>query len=326
MEYQDYYAVLGVPRTASEKEIRNAYRQLARKHHPDVNPGDKKAEETFKTLNEAYEVLSDPEKRKKYDAMGSRWREYERATAGRDTGEPFNWRVYTTGPSSRDGYQYSAAGFDDLEDSFGEQAPFSDFFETFFSGVGAKPGRSRYTRSTSNARGLDLEERIDVSLAEAYGGGERVVRARSPHEDKRISVKIPPGVYTGSRIRISGRGEKGAAGGPAGDLYLVVNVLPSDRFERRGSDLYTKLSVPFHTLLLGGVERVQRPDGKTLELKIPPQTQDGRVFRLRNQGMPKFGQPGRRGDLHVEVHARVPEQLTNRQKELLEQFVSAGTA
>jgi curved DNA-binding protein len=317
MDFQDYYAILGVPKTASEKEIRSAYRKLARQHHPDVNPGDEEAEERFKQIAEAYEVLSDPEKRRQYDQLGSRWREYEQwQRAGGQPGEAFDWQDISGQKRGGARHEYRTVNEEDLEDLFGNAHPFSDFFESFF---------ARQPRGTERARrsraGGDLETPIEVTLAEAYRGTNRVISLQTPDgRTRRLEVRIPPGVTDGTRVRVAGQGEPGQSGGPAGDLVLVVSVLPDPRFERRGNDLYTEVRVPLTTVLLGGEAHVPTPDGRTLALTIPPGTQDGRVFRLRGQGMPQLNQPDRRGDLYAEVHVRLPEQLPPRQRELLEQF------
>jgi curved DNA-binding protein len=318
VEYRDYYAILGVPRTATEKEIRAAYRRLARQYHPDVNPGNKEAEERFKQINEAYEVLSDPEKRRKYDQLGARWKEYEqweraRQAAGQSARpEEFEW--FVEGAPGAAQYTRRTLTEDDLRDLFGETGPFSDFFETFF----GRPGRAESPRPR---RGADLEAAVEVTLDEAYRGTTRQLTLEdAAGATRRIEVTIPPGVDEGTRVRIAGQGAPGRAGGPPGDLYLVVHVRPDPRFERRGDDLYVREQVPLATLLLGGEVRVSTPDRRTLALKIPPGTPDGQVFRLRGQGMPRLGRPDQRGDLHVEVHARLPERLTPRQRELLEEF------
>ena len=323
MEFQDYYAVLGVPRTASEKEIRSAYRKLARKHHPDVNPGNPEAEATFKRINEAYEVLSDPEKRKKYDQLGARWKDYEAyeraqaaAAASGQARQPYDWRDFAAQPPQGGASSYRTASPEDLQDLFGDDQPFSDFFETFFS------GRQRAPRPRA---GGDVEYSIDVSLAEAYTGTERALSIQQPDgQTRRIEAKIPPGVDNGSRIRIAGQGAPGRSGGPTGDLYLIVRLRPDSRFEREGDNSRSRVSAPLATLLLGGETRVPLPNGRGLALKVPAGTQDGRVFRLRNQGMPHLGQPERRGDLLAELHVRLPERLSQRQRELLEEFVRSG--
>ena len=328
MEYQDYYATLGVPKTATEKEIRSAYRKLARKLHPDVNPGNKDAEDRFKAVNEAYEVLSDAEKRKKYDELGSRWNEYEQwQRAGPAAGaraQPGDWQGFA-GQAPGGGRQYRTVNEEDLQDLFGEDARFSDFFETFFGQAAGARGRGGARRAPRPRAGGDFEQPIEVSLAEAYRGTTRVLQLQTPDgQTRRLEVKIPPGVTDGSRVRVAGQGGPGRDGGPAGDLYLVTVVRPDPRFERRGDDLYTEVRVPLATLLLGGEARVPTPDGRALALTIPSVTQDGRVFRLRGQGMPRLGEPDKRGDLHAEVHAQLPEQLSERQRELIQEFARSG--
>jgi curved DNA-binding protein len=338
MEFQDYYAVLGVPKTATEKEIRTAYRKLARKHHPDVNPGNKEAEDRFKQINEAYEVLSDAEKRKKYDEVGSRWREYEQWQRAQQAtgqqagqGQPFDWADFAGSGPGGARYEYRTVDQDDLHDMFGDESPFSDFFEGLFGGQGGstaggpRAAGRRGARADRPRAGADLEQPVEVSLADAYRGTALQVELRSADgKTRRLEVKIPPGVRTGSRVRVRGQGGPGQAGGPAGDIYIVVTVRPDRRFERRGDDLHTEIQVPVQTMLLGGEARVPTPDGRMLALSIPPGTPDGRVFRLRGQGMPRLGRANARGDLHAAVHARLPEKLTRRQRELMEEFARAG--
>ena len=338
MEYKDYYAVLGVPRTATEKEIRAAYRKLARQYHPDVNPGDKAAEARFKEINEAYEVLSDPEKRKRYDELGARWPEYEQWQRARAAGAPQRdgGRVgdsaagaerpdveWAWGPEGV-GYTSRTLSEEDLRDLFGAERPFSDFFEAFFGRRGAGAG---FWGAPHPRPGADLEHPVEVTLEEAYRGATRHLTLQTPGgETRRLEVKIPPGVTTGSRVRIAGQGAPGSGGGPPGDLYLVVTVRPDPRFERRGDDLVHRLAVPLTTLLLGGEARVPTPDGRTLALTVPAGTQEGQVVRLRGQGMPQLGRPERRGDLLVEVHARLPRRLTPRQRELVEELARLEAA
>jgi DnaJ-class molecular chaperone len=321
MDFQDYYAVLGVPRTATEKEIRSAYRKLARQHHPDLNPNDKESEERFKQVAEAYEVLSDPEKRRRFDELGPRWREYEAwqraAAAG---GVTPNWDDFlrAQGQPGSGGvrYEYRTVNEEDLEDLFGDRQPFSDFFESIFGG-----GVGRARTAAGPRSGSDLEYPVEVTLAEAYRGTTRQFTLRAPDgSERRIEATIPPGVSNGSRVRLAGQGSPGQRGGRSGDLYLVVAVQPDARFEREGDTLSTKIQAPLSTLFVGGMARVPTPDGRTLELRIPAGTQDGRVFRLRGQGMPRLGDPNQRGDLYAEIHVRLPERLTGRQRELIEEF------
>jgi curved DNA-binding protein len=325
MEFRDYYQILGVDRKASDKEIRAAYRRLARQYHPDVNPGNKEAEERFKAINEAYEVLSDPEKRKRYDELGSRWKEYEawqraqQATGGQ--GRPFDWSHFGFGQGPGGvRYEQRTLTEEDLQDLFGGSSPFSEFFQTFFGGMPRRGQRRQ-------RRGADIEHPIEVSLAEALRGATRRLELQLPSGHvRRLDVRIPPGVRDGSRIRIAGQGMPGVNGAPAGDLYLVVSILPDARFERRGDDLHTKVSGPLTAFVLGGEVKVPTPDGRELALRLPGGTRDGQVFRLRGQGMPRLEDPTQRGDLLAEVHVQLPTQLTARQRELFGELARLETA
>jgi curved DNA-binding protein len=297
--FKDYYAILGVPKTATEKEIRSAYRKLARQHHPDVNPGDKDAERRFKEINEAHEVLSDPEKRRKYDQLGPNWR--SQAAPGRPPGGPGGVQ-----------YEYRTVTPEDLEDLFGDREPYSDFFYDLFGGRRARAGP---------ARGEDLAAEVEVSLEEAFHGATRTLElgdSGPSARPRRLEVKIPPGVDTGSRVRLAGQGGPGRAGGPNGDLYLVVTVRPHPRFRREGADLYVRTEAPFTAMALGGEVEVPTLTGRVM-LRLPAGTADGRQFRLAGQGMPPVGGGGR-GDLYAEVHAAVPSQLSPRERELLEEL------
>ncbi|MEA2642713.1 MAG: curved DNA-binding protein, partial [Chloroflexota bacterium] len=213
---------------------------------------------------------------------------------------------------------YRTVNEEDLRDVFGDEDPFSDFFDTFFSSA---RGSSQRPRTARPRRGSDLEQPIEVTLAEAFRGTTRVLSLQMPDgQTRRLEVRIPPGVDDGSRVRISAQGMAGLAGGEQGDLYLVISVRPDPRFKRHGDDLHYRLGVPMTTMLLGGEARVPTPDGRTLALTIPAGTQDGRVFFLRGQGMPRLNLPDQYGDLHVEVHARLPERLSPRQRELIEEL------
>ncbi|HYX50345.1 MAG TPA: J domain-containing protein [Ktedonobacteraceae bacterium] len=314
VDYKDYYKILGVDKKATEKEIRQAYRKLARKYHPDVNPGDTSAEEKFKEINEANEVLSDPEKRKKYDELSTYYQQY-----GQMPGAGY-------GPMGGDGgvrYEYRTVNPEDLNDLFGGQSPFSDFFETFFgSSFAGQPNvRTRTGGPTSQRaiKGQDIESSVEVTLAEAYQGVTRVFELSDMDgSSKRIEVKIPAGVDEGSRIRIAGQGGQGTGG--RGDLYLRIHILPDARFTREGQTLRTKVEVPLATAMLGGEVRVTTPDGRGLMLRIPAETPNGKSFRLRGQGMPQLGQPDKRGDLYAEVSVVLPTHLNDEQRRLFEEF------
>ncbi len=314
VDYKDYYKILGVDKNASQQDIQKAYRKLARKYHPDVNPGDKAAEEQFKEINEAHEVLSDQEKRKQYDELDRYYQQHGRwPGSSTSTGAPGAGSRRTTG--------YRTMNEEDLNDLFGGASPFSDFFETYFgSGVrSATGGQTRRAgpagRSAYASTGEDSEAEIDVTLAEAYRGGTRVLELTAPDGAKRrLEVKIPAGVDEGSRIRIAGQG----AG--RGDLYLRVHIVPDPRFTREGTTLRTHIDVPLVTAMLGGETQVPTPDGRRLLLRIPEGTPNGKVFRLRGQGMPIQGKPELRGDLYVEVRVVLPTHLNAEQRRLFAAF------
>ena len=326
MEYKDYYKILGVNKNATEKEIRDAFRRLARKYHPDVNPGDKEAEAKFKEINEAYEVLSDPEKRKRYDQLGANWKYYEQwqKAGGTASGEPFDWSRFGFGGAPGGvHYEYRRVEPEDLGDIFGGDM-FSDFFRRFFGDLGARTTRSR----ARAPRGRNLEQPVEITLEEAFAGTTRIIQVTDASgRVRRLEVKIPAGVQEGSRVRVAGQGEASPYGGPAGDLELIVHILPHPTFERKGDDLYTKISVPLTTAILGGEVEVPTLKGRVL-LKIPSETQNGRVFRLRGQGMPRLNDPTVRGDLYAEVKVVLPEGLSPRERELFEELarLRAGTA
>ncbi|HUF48096.1 MAG TPA: J domain-containing protein [Vicinamibacterales bacterium] len=295
MEFKDYYGTLGVPKMASAVELKRAYRKLARESHPDMHPGDVQAEARFKDINEAYEVLGDPAKRKKYDQLGANWRDYEQA--GRNGGP-----VPGTGT-------HRTVTADELRDLFGAEDPFSDFFHAFFGGGGgARTGGRRARRAE---RGTDVEHPLELTLEEAFQGTTRHLRLSDHGADRTVQVRIPAGVRDGSRVRVAGEGGRGRAGGSAGDLFLVVRLLPHPTMERRGQDLYTKVSVPVTTAVLGGDVDVATLSGGSLRLKVPPMSQAGQVFRLRTHGMPTPGKPTERGDLYATLELRIPAALSD---------------
>lgn len=323
MDYKDYYSVLGVSKDASEKDIKHAYRKAARKYHPDFNPDDESAEEKFKNVNEAYEVLSDPEKRKLYDQFGSEWKQWQNR-GGRP--EDFWQQWQGPGGQTRGGprYTYRTSG-----GMGGEQDVFSDFFQQLFGGgfEGGGFSSGRYgdlgdllgARGRAQARpqaGRDYEHEVQISFSEAYHGTTRRLQVG----DQRIEVKIPPGAKSGTRIRLAGKGAPGRGGGARGDLFLVVDVQDHPRFERDGSDLKTEVDVDVYTAVLGGEAPVETPDGRSVMLRIPPETQNGTKFRLRGKGMPELNQPEERGDLYVVVNVQLPEDLTAEEKALFEEL------
>ncbi len=310
MDFKDYYATLGVSKTASDKEIKQAFRKLARKHHPDVNPGDKAAEARFKGINEANEVLGDPEKRKKYDELGANWRMYEQAQRGQPGGAPFDGQwTYSQGGGFRPMTE------DEVSAMFGgDDSPFSDFFRTFFGGAepgGARRGRARAPR---NQKGRDLEHEIELDLEDALNGSVQRLGIAHNGQHRNVEVRIPAGVTDGSRVRVPGEGERGSGNGASGDLYLRVRLRPHPRFERKGQDLYTRVNVPVTTAVLGGEVDVPTLGGKSLRLKVPPTTQNGQVFRLRSHGLPTTKKDASSGDLYATVEVMVPQGLTDEQR------------
>jgi curved DNA-binding protein len=311
MNYKDYYKVLGVGKNADEKEIKRAYRRLAREFHPDVNPGDNKAEERFKEINEAYEVLSDPDKRSKYDQFGSSWQQYQRM-GGDPSG--FDWSQWTAGGQPR-GTRVQFSG--DLGDLFGGgSGGFSDFFNALFGDAAMRSGGFSSRRS-GGMRGRDLEQPVQITLEEAFHGTRRVLEK----DGRRLEVKIPRGVKTGARIRIAGEGGPGSVGMPTGDLFLKVTVASHPVFTRAGDDLRREIELDLYTAVLGGETRVGTLDGD-VTLKVPPETQSGRTFRLRDKGMPKLKHPERRGDLYVTVRVRLPQGLNEREKKLFRELAN----
>jgi curved DNA-binding protein len=323
MDFKDYYSTLGVAKTASEKEIKQAYRKLARKHHPDVNPNDKSAESRFKELNEAYEVLGDPAKRKKYDELGANWRAYEQAGAGGPAGPGFNpgaggaWNVNFGQGAPGGGFRTMTE--EEMHEIFGDENPFSDFFQTFFGGSAGGPGAEdqgrRGGRGRTRARsGRDVEQEIELGLEDAYRGATRRLSITHDGHAKTVDVRIPAGVGDGSRVRIAGEGEQGTGGAKSGDLFLRVRLTPHPTFERRGKDLYTRAPVPLATAVLGGEADVPTLGEKPLRLKVPPTTQNGQVFRLKGHGMPPTGKSGEQGDLYATVDVQLPKTLTPEQR------------
>lgn len=317
VDYKDYYKILGVDQHASQKDIQKAYRKLARQHHPDVNPGDSSAEEKFKEVNEANEVLSDPEKRKQYDEITSYHQQYGQWPGAAGARRPAD---------GAGGYtQYRTTSAEDLNDLFGGASPFSDFFETYFgSGVtGSARGQTRTAgraqRAAHEPAGQDAESDVDVTLAEAYRGATRTLELTEPDGNRRrLEVKIPAGVHDGARIRMTGQGFQGASG--RGDLYLRVRLLPDAQFTREGATLRTRVNVPLTVALLGGEALVPTPDGRRLALRVPAGTANGKAFRLRGQGMPALGRPEQRGDLYADVNVVLPTRLNAEQRRLFEAF------
>ncbi len=326
---RDFYATLGLKRTASEKEIKQAYRRLARKHHPDVNPGDKGAEERFKEINQAYEVLSEPAKRSKYDRYGDRWEQAEAFEKARQQA------------GAQGGFGAGAQTFEfDLGDLFargggGGGRGFESIFD-LFRGAGQQ-------QRTGPSRGQNVEYSAEITLEEAYAGTARTLELQGEEpcsvckgrgeiagavchvcqgqgvalRQKRLEVKIPAGARDGTRVRLAREGAGGAGGGPRGDLYVVVKVLPHASFERRSDDLVTEVPVAVEDAVLGGEAEVQTIAGKRIAVKVPPLTQNGRSIRLSGLGMPKLD-GNAHGDLIARMRIVLPEKLSERERELFE--------
>ncbi len=320
------YDLLGVKPAATDKEVRSAYRKLARKHHPDVNPGDKAAEAKFKEINSAYEVLSDTEKRRKYDKYGDRWEYADQIEDAQ--------RQRGGGRSARAHGNFQQFDTADLGDLGGV---FSQFF-----------GRGGAGARTMSRRGADIQQPVDITLEEAYHGTSRTIEMLAPEpcptcggsgdiagatchmcgghgqvqRPRRIEVKIPAGVATGSKVRVAREGQPGMGGAPKGDLLLVVSVRLHPQFERKGDDLVTDIDVPLTVAVLGGEVEVPTVTAKVM-LKVPPLTQNGRIFKLGGLGMPRLNKEGK-GDLHARLRVKLPETIDDKQKQLFEELSAAG--
>ncbi len=297
MDYKDYYKILGVERSATPEDIRKAYRKLAVRYHPDKNKGDKSAEERFKEINEAHEVLSDPDKKSKYDAFGSDWQRYQNAGPSADQ---FDWSRYTNPGWGQGG------GFGE---TIGGQG-FSDFFELLF-GQATRQGASR----GSSRRGRDAQATLSITLQEAYEGSAKTFEVLG----RALRVHLKPGINDGTVLRLSGKGSTGPRGGAAGDLYLTVRILPDPRFERRGDDLWVPLTVPLVTAVLGGTCSVSTFKG-TAKITIPAGSQNGKVFRLAGLGMPVYEERDQFGDLYVTLTIEIPRTLTGEEEALFRQL------
>ena len=304
VDYKDYYQILGIGKKATADEIKKAYRKLARKYHPDANANDPKAEEKFKEIGEAYEVLKDPQKRQRYDQMGSNWKQY--ANAGR----PGGGQSYSS-------YDFGGRGFN-FENMGGG---FSDFFEMFF-GSSADQRSSGFNFGRGGAReqkGQDLQSSIEISLREAYFGTKRPIRLQKEGKSRTVTVKVPAGIKNGGKIRLSGEGGPGPGGGPSGDLYLTINVAEHAVFKRSGDNLHIEVPVTIKESYSGGKIDIPTFDGR-IDMKLPAKTQSGRILRLKGKGMPILKGKGR-GDLYVKTKVLFPEKLDRKKRKQFEEFL-----
>ena len=306
MEYKDYYKILGVDRNAPEQEIKRSYRKLAMKYHPDRNQGDKQAEEKFKEINEAYEVLSDKEKRARYDQLGESYTQWQQRGGSSSN---FNWDDWINQAARQGGGRGQQVHVEDLEDLFGSGG-FSDFFSSIFGGM----GQTRTSTRREPRRPQAYEQPVTISFDEALRGTERVLQL----DDRRLEVKIPAGAKTGTKVRVAGAGPAGP-NGQHSDIYLVIDVTPDQRFERKGNDLYGETVVDLYTAVLGGEVNVNTPGGNVV-LTIPAGTQPGQMIRLAGRGMPVLREANKFGDMYVRVKVQLPRKLNDEQRALFEKL------
>lgn len=305
MEFKDYYKILGVQKSSTQDEIKKAYRKLAMKYHPDRNPNDKTAEEKFKEITEAHEVLSDPEKRKKYDTLGANWKQYEHSGAG------FDDFFSQFGGSRRGGgatYEFSG----DFGDLFGNLGGFSDFFESFFGGSGSRTG---FRNAAQQQTAIDVEADLNITLEEAFNGSERQISL----DGKKLKIKINPGTKDGQKLRLKGLGRSKTNEGNKGDLYLNIHILQHPFYEIRDDELYYNLDVDLYTAVLGGKEQIKTLDGKTISINIPEGTESEKILRLKGLGLNKNYE---RGDLFINIHVAIPKNLSSEEKELFKKLQS----
>lgn len=303
MEFKDYYKILGVAKGATKEEIKKAYRKLAKQYHPDANPNNKAAEEKFKEITEAHEVLSDPEKRKRYDQLGANWKNYR--TGGGNTDDWF--RQYAGGQQGG-GFNFSG----NLNDLFGGVGGFSDFFESFFGG--GQRARTGGAEWNAARKGRDYESTMTITLEEAFAGVERQILV----DGKKLKIKIQPGTTEGTKLRVKGQGGKSSSGGESGDLYLVIHIAEHPFFERKGDDLYYNLDVDLYDALLGGKEQISTIDGKSIVVVIPKESDPGKLLRVKGMGM--IGKEGTRGDMIVKLNINVPKKLSQKEINLIKQL------
>ena len=300
MAYIDYYKILGITKTASQDDVKKAYRKLARKYHPDLNPNDKEAEKRFKEINEANEVLSNPENREKYDKYGENWKH----------GEDYEKAQQQQRSSQSGGFGGGFSGAD-----FGESEDFSDFFQDMFGSGGGGFGRSSRGSSSGKFKGQDIHGELNLTLQDAGTSHQQTFDVNG----NKVRITVPAGVYDGQQIKLKGHGSPGYNGGPNGDLYITFNIVPDSQFERIGDDLKTKVEVDLYTAVLGGDVHVRTLNGD-VKLKVKPETQSGTTVRLKGKGFPVYKKEGSFGDLFVTYEVKIPTNLTEKQKELFQQL------
>lgn len=300
MDFKDYYKILGVSKTATADEIKKAYRKLAVKYHPDKNANDKSAEEKFKEINEANEVLGDPEKRKKYDELGENWNYYQQRGQGQpeSNAQDFDWSKWTNRSSSNSGSRF-------------EDSDFSDFFENIFGGQFS----GSQQRKTRAAKGKDYQAEMEISLEEAYAGTSRQLEL----DTTRLQLKTKPGLKDQQVLRLKGKGGKGYNGGPDGDLYITVHIPEHPHYRRKDDDLYCDIPVDLYKAVLGG-EVMVRTLRNPIKITLQKGTDNGKVLRLKGMGMPKYGKPGEAGDLYAKVNVLIPKNLSEKETELFKEL------
>lgn len=308
MEFKDYYKILGIDKNATKEEISKAFRKLALKYHPDKNPNNKAAEEKFKEITEAHEVLSDPEKRKKYDALGANWTQYQ------STGRGFEEFFSQFGGTRRSGgttYEFSG-DFGDLFSGMG--GGFSDFFESFFGGRERQAKAGYGSQGFQNQpAGIDVEADLHITLEEAFNGSERQISV----DGKKLKIKINPGTSDGQKLRLRGLGKASVQGVTKGDLYLNIHILHHPFYEIKDGELYYNLDVDLYTAVLGGKEEIKTLDGKRISINIPEGTDPEKILRLKNLGLRN---DNGRGDLFVKIHVTVPKNLSEKEKKLYKEL------
>jgi curved DNA-binding protein len=301
MEYKDYYKILGVDKKATPEQIKKAYRKLAVQYHPDKNQGNKEAEDKFKQINEAYEVIGDPEKRKKYDELGENWNQ--------QAGQPGGGSDWSQFGGGGQGGSFRYEG--DMNDFFGGKggSGFSDFFEAFFGRGNSRQG------SQAHFRGQDYETEMPITLEEAYKGASRIIQV----DNERLRITVKPGAYDGQVLRVRGKGASGSSKEHRGDLYVRIRTQPHIAFRRRNDDLYTTQNIELYTAVLGGEVLVNTLSG-TIKVKTPSGTQNGKTIRIKGKGMPVYGTTDKFGDLYVQLNVLIPAHLSEKEKQLFEQL------